>query len=167
MDDSAPGRRIRSARSRAAAALPPRRSAGILPLVGRTDAAYTSSTLPISSASSTAAVDSPANATFCSPGIRSVTTRDLSKACARRRTARGRIVRVPLAITSWRLSAATRRDPLRQAALINSRRYAELASEGFVCRVDRLRDRLGIVARIGLTEGLADAYAWYRSEGWL
>ena len=42
-------------------------------------------------------------------------------------------------------------------AVINSRRYAELASEGFVCRVDRLRDRLGIVAEIGLKEGLADA----------
>ncbi len=43
-------------------------------------------------------------------------------------------------------------------AVINSRRYAELASEGFVCRVDRLRDRLGVVAEIGLREGLADAY---------
>ena len=52
-------------------------------------------------------------------------------------------------------------------SVINSRRYAELASEGFVCRVDRLRDRLGIVAAIGLPEGLADAYAWYRREGWL
>jgi nucleoside-diphosphate-sugar epimerase len=54
-----------------------------------------------------------------------------------------------------------------RAALINSRRYVELASEGFVCRVDRLRERLGIVARIGLEEGLADAYAWYRREGWM
>jgi nucleoside-diphosphate-sugar epimerase len=33
--------------------------------------------------------------------------------------------------------------------------------------VDRLRDRLGVVAEIGLQEGLADAYAWYRREGWL
>jgi nucleoside-diphosphate-sugar epimerase len=51
--------------------------------------------------------------------------------------------------------------------VINSRRYAELASEGFVCRVDRLRDRLGVVAEIGLREGLADAFAWYRTAGWL
>ena len=51
--------------------------------------------------------------------------------------------------------------------VINSRRYAELASEGFVCRVDRLRDRLGVVAEIGLREGLADAFAWYRRAGWL
>jgi nucleoside-diphosphate-sugar epimerase len=47
-------------------------------------------------------------------------------------------------------------------ALINSRRYAELASDGFVCRVDRLRDRLGITAEIDLEEGLKDAAAWYR-----
>ena len=52
-------------------------------------------------------------------------------------------------------------------SVINSRRYAELASEGFVCRVDRLRERLGVVAQIGLREGLADAYAWYVREGWL
>ena len=50
---------------------------------------------------------------------------------------------------------------------MNSRRYAELATEGFVCRVDRLRDRLGVVATIGLDEGLAEAAAWYRREGWL
>ena len=52
-------------------------------------------------------------------------------------------------------------------AVINSRRYAELASEGFVCRVDRLRDRLGIVAEIELKDGLAGACAWYRKDGWL
>ena len=52
-------------------------------------------------------------------------------------------------------------------AVINSRRYAELAAEGFVCRVDRLRDRLGIVAQIGLEEGLAETYEWYRRERWL
>ena len=50
---------------------------------------------------------------------------------------------------------------------INSRRYGELATDGFVCRVDRLRDRLGVVAEVGLDEGLAQAAAWYRREGWL
>jgi hypothetical protein len=52
-------------------------------------------------------------------------------------------------------------------SVINSRRYAELAADGFVCRVDRLRDRLGIVAQLDLEAGLADAFAWYRREGWL
>ena len=51
--------------------------------------------------------------------------------------------------------------------VINSRRYAEMSADGFVCRVDRMRDRLGIVAQIGLTDGLAETAAWYRETGWL
>ena len=50
---------------------------------------------------------------------------------------------------------------------INRRRYAELASEGFVCNVDRLRERLGVVANMGLREGLAQTAAWYTRERWL
>jgi nucleoside-diphosphate-sugar epimerase len=50
---------------------------------------------------------------------------------------------------------------------INRSRYAELASEGFVCRVDRLRERLGIVAEVDLRTGLARTAEWYRSRGWL
>jgi len=52
-------------------------------------------------------------------------------------------------------------------ALIDSARYRELDAEGFVCRVDRLRDRLGITAVTALPEGLARTAAWYRAEGWL
>ena len=78
------------------------------------------------------------------------------------------IVRVPslllrLAALLGDAGGALRGRPLP----MNSRRYAELATEGFVCRVDRLRDRLGVVATIGLDEGLAEAAAWYRREGWL
>jgi nucleoside-diphosphate-sugar epimerase len=50
---------------------------------------------------------------------------------------------------------------------LNGSRYAELAAEGFVCRVDRLQDRLGVVAAIGLEEGLAETARWYRQEGLL
>jgi nucleoside-diphosphate-sugar epimerase len=50
---------------------------------------------------------------------------------------------------------------------LNHRRWAEMSAEGFVCRVDRLRDRLGIVARMNLREGLAETAEWYRKEGWL
>ena len=52
-------------------------------------------------------------------------------------------------------------------ALINRSRYRELAAEGFVCRVDRLRNRLGMVAEVGLNEGLAQTGEWYRHNGWL
>jgi nucleoside-diphosphate-sugar epimerase len=50
---------------------------------------------------------------------------------------------------------------------LNRRRYAEMYSEGFVCRVDRLRDRLAFEAAVDLREGIARTAAWYREQGWL
>ena len=50
---------------------------------------------------------------------------------------------------------------------INRSRYRELISEGFVCSVDKLRDRLGIVATVDLAEGIRAAAEWYRQAGWL
>jgi nucleoside-diphosphate-sugar epimerase len=78
------------------------------------------------------------------------------------------IVPVPLAVLKFvallgDVGGAVRGKPLP----MNSRRYSELATRGFVCHVDRLRDRLGVVAEVGLDEGLAQAAAWYRREGWL
>ncbi len=56
---------------------------------------------------------------------------------------------------------ADRRVPL------NRSRFAELSAEGFVCRVDRLHERLGVAAAIDLADGLAETPAWYRAAGWL
>jgi nucleoside-diphosphate-sugar epimerase len=50
---------------------------------------------------------------------------------------------------------------------MNGRRYAEMSAEGFVCRVDRLRERLGVEAAIGLRDGLKETASWYREHGWL
>ena len=50
---------------------------------------------------------------------------------------------------------------------LNASRYAEMCAEGFVCRVDRLRERLGVEAQTSLDEGLAETFAWYRAQGWL
>ncbi len=50
---------------------------------------------------------------------------------------------------------------------LNRWRYVELSAAGFVCDVDRLRDRLGIVAELDLRAGLADTAAWYRRAGWI
>jgi len=36
-----------------------------------------------------------------------------------------------------------------------------------VCRVDRLRERLGIVAEIDVREGLAQTAEWYKRERWI
>jgi nucleoside-diphosphate-sugar epimerase len=39
-----------------------------------------------------------------------------------------------------------------------------MAAAGFVCRVDRLRDRLGVVAKIEIGDGIAEMGRWYRSK---
>ena len=102
------------------------------------------------------------------PHPQPVTTRELLEGVRAATGARARIVRIPLGLTRIASLAGDLAGALRgRPVVINSSRYAELASEGFVCHVDRLRDRLGVVAHIGLADGLADACAWYRHEGWL
>lgn len=142
-------------------------SRGVLPLIGRATAAYTFVHVSDLVRAIAAAVDQHADDQVMFVGHpHPVTTRALLEG-VRQAVGRGAvIVRVPslllrLAALLGDAGGALRGRPLP----INSRRYAELATEGFVCRVDRLRDRLGVVATIGLDEGLAEAAAWYRREG--
>jgi nucleoside-diphosphate-sugar epimerase len=46
-------------------------------------------------------------------------------------------------------------------------RLTELKAEGWVCGVEKARDRLGYSARIGLLEGFAATAAWYARHGLL
>ena len=142
---------------------------GILPLVGRADAAYTFIHVSDLVRAVTAAVDRPAAGDTLFVGHpHPVGTREILEGVRTAAGARAAIVRVPMALTYVAALAGDVAGRLTGTpTVINSRRYAELASAGFVCRVDRLRDHLGIVAQIGLKEGLADACAWYRREGWL
>ena len=142
---------------------------GILPLVGRADAAYTFIHIADLVRVITAAADrSAAGDTLFVGHPNPVTTRDLLEGVRAASGGRGTIVRIPLAVTRLAAFGGDAVGALfGTRTVINSRRYAELASEGFVCRVERLRDRLGVSAQIDLREGLADAYAWYRAEGWL
>jgi len=142
---------------------------GILPLVGRLDAAYTFVHVSDLVRAIAAAVDRPAKGDTLFVGHpQPVTTRGLLEAVRAAGGSRATIVRIPLPLTRLAALFGDLGGLLSgRPALINSRRYAELASEGFVCRVDRLRDRLGIVAAMDLEQGLADAAAWYRREGWL
>ena len=142
---------------------------GILPLVGRPDAAYTFVHVGDLVRAIGAAVDRTANGDILFVGHpQPVTTRGLLEAVRMAGGSRATMIRIPLPLTRVAALFGDVAGILSgRPALINSRRYAELASEGFVCRVDRLRDRLGIVAAIDLEKGLADAAAWYRREGWL
>jgi nucleoside-diphosphate-sugar epimerase len=97
-----------------------------------------------------------------------VTTRALLEGVRRAVGRRAMIVSVPMSVLRLVALIGDAAGALRGKPLpMNSRRYAELAVDGFVCRVDRLRDRLGIEATVGLDEGLAQTAAWYRREGWL
>jgi len=142
---------------------------GILPLVGRTGAAYTFVHIADLVRAIAAAVDHHAAGDTMFVGHPDpVSTQALLEGVRAARGGRGTIVRIPLGLTRLAAYGGDAAGALfGMRTLINSRRYVELASEGFVCRVDRLRDRLGVVAQIGLREGLADAYAWYVREGWL
>jgi nucleoside-diphosphate-sugar epimerase len=142
---------------------------GVMPLVGRADAAYSFIHVHDLVRAISAAIDRPATGdTIFAAHPHPVTTREILERVRQAAGARAAIVRIPMTLTHAAAIAGDLAGMLRgKPVVINSRRYAELASEGFVCRVDRLRDRLGIVAEIGLQEGLADAYAWYRRQGWL
>ena len=140
-----------------------------MPMVGRLDAAYSFIHVRDLVRAIAAAVDRPAaGETVFAAHPLPVSTREILEAVRTASGARAAIIRVPMALTRAAAVAGDLAGTLRgRPSVINSRRYAELASEGFVCRVDRLRDRFGVVAEIGLPEGLADAYQWYRKEGWL
>jgi nucleoside-diphosphate-sugar epimerase len=142
---------------------------GILPLVGRATAAYMFIHIDDMIRVIEAALARPVDGRIVFVGHATpVTPRALFDHI---RAAVGRpavIVPVPLAIT--RAAAAL----CEVAAQMTGRllpldrwRYAELASEGFVCRVDRLHEWLGVRAEIDLPEGLARTAAWYRAQGLL
>jgi nucleoside-diphosphate-sugar epimerase len=143
---------------------------GVLPLIGRTTAAYTFVHVADLMQAITAAVDrGPHGETFFVGHPQPVFARELLEAI-RKASGRGAapIVRVPMGLArlaAWGgdLAGAIAGRPMP----LNSRRYAEMAADGFVCRVDKLRERLGVAAAIDLGEGLSDVAVWYRREGWL
>jgi nucleoside-diphosphate-sugar epimerase len=142
---------------------------GLLPLVGRAHAAYTVIHVTDAARAIAAALDSDADREAIFVGHpRPVTVREILDAVQGALGTRAAVVRVPMPIARVAAIAGDVVGALRgRPAVINTRRYTELAAEGFVCRVDRLRDRLGFVARIDLGEGLAQTASWYRSERWL
>jgi dihydroflavonol-4-reductase len=142
---------------------------GVLPLVGRANAAYTFVHVNDVVRAIAAAIDAPVDGEILFVGHpHPVTAREILEAIRRAVGRPATIVPVPQAIT--RLAAAgcdlVARVVGRQLPL-NHWRYVELSTEGFVCRVDRLRDRLGVVAALDLREGLAQTADRYRRAGWI
>ncbi len=75
----------------------------------------------------------------------------------------GRVYR-PLRVPRWALGIAAR---LGDGAGRFGKRFPLDSSGGFVCAVDRARDRLGFTAATSLADGLAATLRWYRDRRWL
>lgn len=142
---------------------------GVLLQVGRRDAAFTFIHVSDVVQSIEAAVDARDDGDTLFVGHpRPVTVPRLLEALQAAVGRRAVVVRVPDALVrvgAW--GGDLIGSLLRRPQLLNSARYAELCAEGFVCRVDRLRERLGVVAEIDLDRGLAQTAEWYRAAGWL
>jgi nucleoside-diphosphate-sugar epimerase len=142
---------------------------GVLPLVGRIDAAYAfvhvdDVVRAIVAAVEKTSVDGPVFVAHPTP----VTASDLITAIQAAVGRRGRVIRVPMAVTRvLAFGGDVTARVLRRPMMLNSWRYAEMAAEGFCCRVDRMRDDLGVVASVDLKEGMARTAEWYRQAGWL
>ena len=157
-------------RDRAVLALFRMARSGMLPLVGRETAAYTMIHVADAVRAIEAAVDraDASGETMFVGHPEPVTARALVEGVRDAAGGSAAIVSVPRPVLWIAALAGEAIGTLRgKPAVINRRRYDELNAAGFVCRVDRLRDRLGVVAGIGLRDGLAQTAAWYRSQGWL
>lgn len=142
---------------------------GVLPLVGRPDAAYTFIYVDDVVRTIVAAVEkTDAAGTVFVGHAAPVSSMDLLDAIQAAIGRRARVIPVPMPLTHLAAASADLAGRiLRKPMPLNLWRYAELAAEGFVCRVDRMRDELGVTAEVNLRDGMARTAAWYREAGWL
>jgi nucleoside-diphosphate-sugar epimerase len=142
---------------------------GVMPLAGNVRAAYTLVHVSDVIRAIEAAIGADAGGETMFVGHPTpVTARALLEGVRDAVARRAAIVRIPSALTRVMAVAGDLVGAIRGRPLpLNRWRYAEMSAEGFVCRVDRLRDRLGIVAQVDLREGLRQTADWYRRGGWL
>jgi nucleoside-diphosphate-sugar epimerase len=142
---------------------------GILPLVGHATAAYTFVYVDDIVRAIVAALDQPQRQDTMFVGHpQPVATRALLGLIKSLLGSGALILPIPMILTKAAALAGDLAGALAGRPMtINSARYTELASEGFVCRVDRLREELGIVAEVDLRTGLARTAEAYRHAGWL
>lgn len=140
--------------------------AGWLPLVGDPLAAYTFIYIDDATRAILAALERTGSGDILFLGHAiPVTARDLLEAVRDTVRPDGRIVPIPRIVARTAALAGDVATFLaRRPAMINSRRFAELYSAGFVCRVDRMVERLGVSAEVGLREGLTRARGWYEGH---
>jgi nucleoside-diphosphate-sugar epimerase len=142
---------------------------GVLPDLGRADAAYTFVYIDDLLDAIEGAIAAPPDQLIVFVGHPTpVTMPALAAALGGALGRRVRRVRVPrtAAIVAAGIGDFTTRLTGWDCP-VNRRRLDEMSQDGFVCLVDRLRDRLGVVARVDLDDGTQRALAWYRRARWL
>lgn len=72
-----------------------------------------------------------------------------------------------LAVTADAVSARLRGRGLGRAPSWNLDKFREARQEGWLCDASRIGRELGFVPAVNLEEGMAEAVAGYRREGWL
>jgi len=78
-----------------------------------------------------------------------------------------RPIPVPRAVLWLGAQAGSAARTLGLNVPLDRARWNEMKSPGFVCRVDKARERLGFVAAIELSEGLKETAEWYERAGWI
>ena len=141
----------------------------VAPIVGRPGAAYTFVYISdVVRAIEAALEGTSAGETFFVGHPQPVTPRALLETIQKTIGRRSALVTIPMPVTRVAAEVCDLVGRVTgRAMLINRWRYAELAAEGFVCRVDRIRDVLGVTAAVDLASGIAQTAEWYRREGWL
>lgn len=139
---------------------------GVLPLVGNDRAAYTFVFIADAVRTILAAVDRGADRDVIFVGhANPVSPRQLLETVRLIAASHAPIVTIPRAVTRVAAEVGEWSGAISgRPAVINRRRFAELYSLGFVCKVDRMKDRLGVVAETDLREGLQKAAGWYLSR---
>lgn len=138
---------------------------GVLPIAGHPSAAYTFIYVDDVIRAIAAAIDrEPDGDTIFLGHARPVATRELAEEIRSTLGSPVRLIPIPEAIVRTVSAAGDLAGRVTgKPATLNRNRLAELYAPGFVCCVDRMRDRLGIVAETDLREGLRKAAAWYKS----
>lgn len=136
---------------------------GVLPLIGGPMSAYTFIYVDDAVRAILAAVEQTDSGDTIFLGHREpVTPRALVEAVASTLGVRAALIPIPRLVVRL---AAVAGDVVATATgaptTINTRRFAELYSVGFVCRVDRMAAHLGVAAEVGLREGLERSKRWY------
>ena len=142
---------------------------GVFPLVGPPGAAYTLIHVDdVAHAIEAAARTETAGGETFYIGHPDPVTADGLRAALGAATGRAlRTLRLPLMLARIVAGVGELGRRLGRPTAFDLARLQELTAAGFVCNVDKVRDRLGVEARIGITEGCAATAQWYRQYGWL